>query len=647
MKNIHTQMRRFLSLMLALVMVTACMSPFTMETYAEASDALSLTLSDPSKTTYMQKEPIHIKATGTASGAWVGLYEKDDLDKLGTVPVYRWYYIADYNGKEVDITAQEFLDGPNRGNIDVGEYVIVLFGDGGYEKIVKKIEISVVKNPNYVPGQDMSMKLVNETKTTYKLGEPILVKASGTDAGAWVGLYGKDEIEDVGAVSSYRWYYVWEYNDKEVDLTRVNLDQSLRQRLEEGEYAIMLFADEGYGQVVKTIPITISGTIDISPSQFELEVEKTEYKYGENVMVRATGTGIFDGAWVGLYPANTENYEGTYLRYYYVKNKENQFVAIQGQAAGKIETTKLDEGKYKLVLFADDSYKYPVKSVEFTVTRDRASTKVLREPGCVTFGKESVVYQDGYTEIREIQPLGGHIWGENIHVEGTTKHQQACQRPGCERTKTTACVMDAGVVTKAAKVSKTGERTFTCESCGHVVTASIAAIEKAPKLSATSLTYNGKDRKPAVKALYDTNGELIAKKFYTVQYESSCKKVGAYKATVTFKGDYAGTYTLSYKINPKAVTLKSLTAGKKSIKVKWNKATAETSGYRIAYSTNKNFKNVKYVKVTKKSQAVKTIKNLKAGKKYYVKIRAYKTSGGKTYYSAWSKVKSVTTKKKG
>ncbi len=38
------------------------------------------------------------------------------------------------------------------------------------------------------------------------------------------------------------------------------------------------------------------------------------------------------------------------------------------------------------------------------------------------------------------------------------------------------------------------------------------------------------------------------------------------------------------------------------------------------------------------------VKKLKAKKKYYVRIRTYKTLNGKKVYSSWSKVKSVKTK---
>ena len=88
-------------------------------------------------------------------------------------------------------------------------------------------------------------------------------------------------------------------------------------------------------------------------------------------------------------------------------------------------------------------------------------------------------------------------------------------------------------------------------------------------------------------------------------------------------------------------SLSKLTKGKKSFTAKWAKVTG-VGGYQIQYSVYKNMKNAKKVKV---KGTKKTVKKLKSGKKYFVRIRAYKKINGKTKYSAWSAKKTVTTKK--
>ena len=51
------------------------------------------------------------------------------------------------------------------------------------------------------------------------------------------------------------------------------------------------------------------------------------------------------------------------------------------------------------------------------------------------------------------------------------------------------------------------------------------------------------------------------------------------------------------------------------------------------------------VSVKNNKKTVETCKRLTGSKKYYVRVRTYKEVNGKTYYSAWSAAKTVTTKK--
>ena len=66
------------------------------------------------------------------------------------------------------------------------------------------------------------------------------------------------------------------------------------------------------------------------------------------------------------------------------------------------------------------------------------------------------------------------------------------------------------------------------------------------------------------------------------------------------------------------------------------------------FSTSSKFKGAKTATITKNKTVSKAISKLKAKKKYYVRIRTYKTVkvNGKSVklYSAWSKAKSGLTK---
>ena len=121
-------------------------------------------------------------------------------------------------------------------------------------------------------------------------------------------------------------------------------------------------------------------------------------------------------------------------------------------------------------------------------------------------------------------------------------------------------------------------------------------------------------------------------------------------ATVFAKGKKISTCplcgnTITKSIKKKTFKISSLKAAKKALTVK-AAAQAEMKGYQVQYSTSKKFtkKTTKTVKVATTKKLSKKIKGLKSGKKYYVRVRAYKMNGKKTVYSAWTAKKSVKVK---
>ena len=163
-------------------------------------------------------------------------------------------------------------------------------------------------------------------------------------------------------------------------------------------------------------------------------------------------------------------------------------------------------------------------------------------------------------------------------------------------------------------------------------------------LSKTSYTYDGKVKKPSVTVKNANGTRLKLDTHYTVKYSSGRKNVGTYKVTVKMKGNYGGSKTLTFKINPTKTTVSKLTAGTKSIKVGVTKKSSQVTGYEIQYSTSKTFSKATTKTISNYKTTQYTLKGLSAKKTYYVRVRTYKTVNKTKYYSGWSSYKYVKTK---
>ncbi len=93
----------------------------------------------------------------------------------------------------------------------------------------------------------------------------------------------------------------------------------------------------------------------------------------------------------------------------------------------------------------------------------------------------------------------------------------------------------------------------------------------------------------------------------------------------------------------KRAVIQKITPKKKSLKLKWKKQSGIT-GYQIQLALKKNFSGKKTVWIKSSKTTSKNITKLKAKKKYYIRIRAYKTVKGERYYGPWSKVAGKKTK---
>lgn len=123
-------------------------------------------------------------------------------------------------------------------------------------------------------------------------------------------------------------------------------------------------------------------------------------------------------------------------------------------------------------------------------------------------------------------------------------------------------------------------------------------------------------------------------------------RVRAYR-TVGGKNYYSGWVYMTAYTKPATPNLTGLSATKSGHKIKatWKKVGGSASGYQIYWAKDKNFKKVvSKTTVSGQKKTSYTGKNFTKGKRYYVKVRAYKTVNGNKIYGAWSKVRNVKAK---
>ena len=136
-----------------------------------------------------------------------------------------------------------------------------------------------------------------------------------------------------------------------------------------------------------------------------------------------------------------------------------------------------------------------------------------------------------------------------------------------------------------------------------------------------------------------------SQKFYLEKGNTYYLRVRSIKTVNDSKAYSAWSNTVICKTTARSkVKLTSVTAAKKAASLKWEKKTG-ISGYEIQYSTPGKFtaSKTKTVKASK-TAASKKVSDLKSGKKYYFRIRTYKTAADGKSYAAWSAAKTVKVK---
>ena len=169
-----------------------------------------------------------------------------------------------------------------------------------------------------------------------------------------------------------------------------------------------------------------------------------------------------------------------------------------------------------------------------------------------------------------------------------------------------------------ATAAKDGKFVSTCVTCSATQETVIAKASKI-SLSKTAFPYNDKVQKPSV-IVKDSKGNALPADSYTVLWSNNAPKTcGKYTVTVSLKGNYSGSKSLTYSITPAQVKkLKQAKVTASAVSLKWNAAGAGAY-YQIQCSSNKG-KTWKDAVVVSKTKA--TVKDLKPGVHYWFRVLA-------------------------
>ena len=298
---------------------------------------------------------------------------------------------------------------------------------------------------------------------------------------------------------------------------------------------------------------------------------------------------------------------------------------------------------------------------------------ITKAATCTTAGTQTRTCSGcGKVETQTIKALGhkySTTWttdkAATCGAAGSKSHH--CTRCGAKKDVTAIPVtgkhdFNDWKTTKAATYTATGTKTRTCKVCKKTETATIAKLTlakiggfKAKAKDSTSITlqwnknssasgyiievYNGKTWSQVTKVT--SNNTLTYKVTKLSASKTYRYRIKAYKTEGKSTAYSAYSATLSVNTNPSNMSgFKAKSKSYNSITLQWNKNTSAT-GYELQKWDGKKW--VTLTKIAKNSTTTYTVKSLKTSTTYKYRIRAYKTIGKTTQYSAYTATLSVNT----
>lgn len=312
----------------------------------------------------------------------------------------------------------------------------------------------------------------------------------------------------------------------------------------------------------------------------------------------------------------------------------------------KVEPTCTEDGTYTykaVVKFQGESYTETkvetVKKTGHKYDNNGVCTVCGHKRPTITLTSKKEVYTgkpisiDAPKVVGDVKDLKYSYYSDNACKNEISEPTD----PGVYYVKVTA---DAGVTSNIATLTIVPQ------------TAKITTVANAT--SYMTVSWNKVNKASGYYVYRSTNGKKFTKiatvkSANAVKYSDKKATKNGQKYVYKVVTYYNGNQTVSsadssvktgYRLSTMKVSSLTNKKGKKAY-IKWAK-NSKSTGYQIEYVTGKS--KAKTVKASSKAKT-KTISKLKKGKTYKVRIRSYKKVSNVTYYSAWSKQKSVKIKK--
>ena len=198
------------------------------------------------------------------------------------------------------------------------------------------------------------------------------------------------------------------------------------------------------------------------------------------------------------------------------------------------------------------------------------------------------------------------------------------------------------VLTRKATDKKNGQFTRTCSVCGTSQTKRIARVASV-KLRTNEKHYTGKALTATVTVKNKDGKALRADKDYKVKWKNNVN-VGLATVTVSGVGNYKFKLTRQMRIVPQSTGFTKAIPSITTAILRWKAVKKQADGYQIQIGADKNFgKGTKTLKLSGTDTVYTALNGLKQKTGYAVRMRVYRTVGKRTFYSAWSKVKTFKT----